>query len=119
MTEYGQQLPVKSRSIPKSPSVPAEELRRARFATLNSRAVSDAARRLVDNVVARVTTWEVDERKRKNKRRDKRAKAFRQVLEGFVGDLLFAWQASDGPWVYRAMHRRGYAEQEISGTDFA
>jgi hypothetical protein len=72
-----------------------EALRDADQASLTRRAVTDNSRALVDEVLRLIAAAEAGTRQRK---RVSRAGAFRQVVEGFLGDLL---AASGEGWVFR------------------
>jgi hypothetical protein len=69
-----------------------QQLNDAKYASLTSRPVSDAARTLIDRLVGRVEWDELEERRsRKNKRGEKARFALRRAIEGFIGDLLRAY----------------------------
>jgi hypothetical protein len=91
-----------------------EALCDAEYASLTSRAVTDNSRALVDDVLRLIT--EAETRKR---RRVSRAEAFRQAVEGFIGDLLGAiGRGGNAGWVYRAMGRRHFKDDVVSYRDF-
>ena len=72
-----------------------EALRDAEQTSLTRRAVTDDSRALVNEVLRLTAATEAETRKRQ---RGSRAGAFRQVVEGFLGDLL----ATKGEgWVFR------------------
>src|SRR5215467_10208277 len=66
----------------------AEALGNADYASLTRRAATDNSRALVDEVLRLITLTEAETHKRQ--RSVSRADAFRQAVEGFVGDLLAA-----------------------------
>jgi hypothetical protein len=86
----------------------ARALRDADYASLTRRAATDHSRSLVDEVLHRITATEAGTRKR---RRGSRAGAFRQVVEGFLGDLL---AASGEGWVYRLTGHRDFTKGDVS-----
>ena len=63
----------------------SEALGDAEYASLTSYAATDNSRALIDDVLRLITEAEPRERQRVS-----RAEAFRQAVEGFVGDLLGA-----------------------------
>ena len=65
-----------------------EQLSNARYASLTSRAVTDAARGIIDRLMEDLERREEYHKSRKNKRSKKAAFAVRRTMEGFVGDLL-------------------------------
>src|SRR5262249_27234999 len=71
----------------------AEALRNADYASLTRRAATANSRALVDEVLRLIGTVEARQRQRGS-----RAVAFKQTVEGFVGDLLAA--KGEG-WVHR------------------
>ena len=66
-----------------------QQLNDAKYASLTSRAVSDAARTLIDRLIKLVDGGA--EGSRKNKRSEKARFALSRAMEGFVGDLLRAY----------------------------
>jgi hypothetical protein len=96
----------------------ARQLSRARYATLNSRAISASARSLVDEVYDRIAKWERKSNKRKNKRQAT-SKRFRDSVAAFVADLVRARgdRVAKG-WVYRSMHAKNFSRQQVSYRNF-
>jgi hypothetical protein len=91
-----------------------EALGDAEYATLTSRAVTDNSGALVDDVLRLIT--EAEPRKR---RRVSRAEAFRQAVEGFLGDLLGAMgPGGNAAWVYRSTGRSHFTDGAVSYRDF-
>ena len=86
----------------------------AEYASLTSRAVTDNSRALIDDVLRLITEAETRKRQRVS-----RAEAFRQAVEGFLGDLLGASGCEgNGGWVYRRMGRGHFTDDLVSYRDF-
>jgi hypothetical protein len=94
----------------------AEALRSAEFATLTSRAVTDNARALVEQVYALIIAEEKRTKPRQRQRASKAA-AFKRGLGGFLGDLMRA-AGSGVPWVYRAVSQKHFTGDVVSYRDF-
>jgi hypothetical protein len=90
-----------------------EALRNADYASLTRRAVTDNSRALVDEMLRLIATVDPRERQRVS-----RAAAFKQAVEGFLGDLLAAGEG----WVYRptghgrATKRTGHSRSTNNGV---
>jgi hypothetical protein len=96
-----------------------EQLNNARYASLTSRAVTDAARRLIDGLIETVEMGEEYRKSRKNKRSEKARYALRRAMEGFVGDLLRAYaDEKSGGWVYRSLKANSFSGDQISYRHF-
>src|SRR5215470_18033633 len=92
----------------------SEALGDAEYASLTSYAATDNSRALIDDVLRLITEAEPRERQRVS-----RAEAFRQSVEGFVGDLLGAMGCEgNAGWVYRPMGRRHFKDNVVSYRDF-
>jgi hypothetical protein len=85
-------------------------LRNADHASLTRRAVTDNSRALVDEVLRPIAETEA----RKRQRGVNKAKAFRQIVEGFLGDLVAAGQG----WVYRATGHGRSTNDRVSPRNF-
>ena len=86
----------------------------AEYASLTSRAVTDNGRALVDDVLRLITEAETRKRQRVS-----RAEAFRQAVEGFIGDLLGAMgPGGKAGWVYRPTGRGHFKDDVVSYRDF-
>jgi hypothetical protein len=85
-----------------------EALRNADYASLTRRAATDDSRSLVDEVLQQITANEAETRKRQ---RGSRANACREVVEGFLGDLLAA--RGEG-WVYRTTSHGAFTKGDAS-----
>jgi hypothetical protein len=88
----------------------AEALRNAEYASLTRRAATDDSRALVADVVRMVIEAETRKRQRVGK-----ADAFKQAVEGFLGDLLAA--TGEG-WISRATGRSHFTDAVVSYRDF-
>jgi hypothetical protein len=96
-----------------------QQLNDAKYASLTSRAVSDAARKLIDWLMRSVDVREEDEGSRKKKRSEKARFALRRVMEGFVGDLLRAYpDRGSGGWLYRSRKANSFSGGEVSYRNF-
>jgi hypothetical protein len=80
----------------------------AEYASLARRAATDDSRSLVDEVLRLITVSEAETRKRQ---RGSRTAAFRQVVEGFLGDLLAA--RGEG-WVYKSTGHSTFTKGDVS-----
>jgi hypothetical protein len=96
-----------------------QQLRDARYATLDSRAVSDKAKQLVDCLVDKIAKWELRYGRRQRQRRSG-ADKLRAAVTGFLGDLLLARKSSDKAkgWVYRSMQAQGFTGKRVSHRTF-
>src|SRR5215813_13779033 len=90
----------------------AEALRNADYASLTRRAATDNSRALVDEVLRLITATEAEARKRQ---RVSTVDAFRQAVEGFLGDLLAA--TGEG-WIYRPTGRSSFTDAAVSYRAF-
>ena len=97
-----------------------QQLRDARYATLDSRAVSDKAKQLVDHLTDKIAKWEIRYGRRQRKRRSG-ADKLRAAVTGFLGDLLLARKSSDKAkgWVYRSMQAQSFTGKRVSHRTFA
>ena len=97
-----------------------EQLRDARYATLDCRAVSDNANKLVDRLTNEITKWEVRYGRRRRGRRSG-AEKLRAAVTGLLGDLLLARKSGDkaNGWVYRSMQAQGFTGKRVSYRTFA
>jgi hypothetical protein len=93
-----------------------QELRDARYAALDSKAVTDAARKLVDTLCDQIATTELRLGKRQHKRM-KKAAQLRMAVEGFMADLLRA-QASGNGFVYRSLRPASFTGEPVSHKTF-
>jgi hypothetical protein len=91
----------------------AQALRDADYAPLTRQAATDSSNALVDEVLRLITATEAETRKRK---RGSRAGAFRQVVEGFLGDLLVA--RGEGR-VCLPTGRNNFTSKDVSYRHFA
>ena len=108
--------------IPKRPTKGqqrlARQLDRAVFATLGSRATSEEARALVNEVLARVVAWEQKSGKRTNKR-GKTRERLRDAVEAFTGDLLRArGEPLNHGWVYRSRQAKSFSGERVGYRQF-
>ena len=96
------------------------QLRDARYATLDSRAVSDKANQLVDRLTGEIANWEIRYGRRKRHRR-RGADKLRAAVTGFLGDVLLARKtgAEASGWVYRSMQAQGFTGKRVSHRTFA
>jgi hypothetical protein len=97
-----------------------EQLRDARYATLDSRAVSDNANKLVDCLTDEIIKWEIRYGRRRRGRRSG-AEKLRAAVTGLLGDLLLARKPGDkaNGWVYRSMQAQGFTGKRVSYRTFA
>jgi hypothetical protein len=94
-----------------------QQLNDAKYASLTSRAVSDAARTLIDRLIKLVDGGA--EGSRKNKRSEKARFALSRAMEGFVGDLLRAYaDKKSGGWVYRSRKANSFSGGDVSYRNF-
>jgi hypothetical protein len=90
------------------------------YATLNSRAASDAARSLTERVYSDVLSWESQENRRTYKRDKVRAGSLKEALERFVGDLLRAHVDPECTGkLYRSLDKSRFTGDVISYRNFA
>jgi hypothetical protein len=82
----------------------------AEYAPLTRRAATDNSGALVDEVLHLITGTETRKRQRRS-----RTDAFRQTVEGFLGDLL----AARGGWFYRPTGRDHFTDGVVSYRNFA
>jgi hypothetical protein len=94
----------------------ARQLNLATHAPLNSRAISDAARCLIDDLHVEISKWQQKSSGRKYKRRATATK-FVGAVEAFLADLLRARAYGNG-WVYRSLHAQGFTGQRVSYRHF-
>jgi hypothetical protein len=94
----------------------ASELRDATYAALDSKAVSEDARKLVDTLCEQITATELRLGRRRH-RRLKKAAQLRTAVAGFVADLLRA-QASGNGLVYRALRPENFTGEAVSYKTF-
>lgn len=97
-----------------------DQLRNARFAALECRAVSDNANQLVDHLTDHIAKWEIRYGQRKRRRRAGTEK-LRTAMTGLLGDLLLARRPEDkaNGWVYRSMQAQGFTGKRVSHRTFA
>ena len=97
-----------------------KQLRDARYATLDSRAVSDKGNQLVDHLTDEIAKWEIRYGRRKRFRRSG-ADKLRAAVTGFLGDLLLARKpnAKANGWVYRSMQAQSFTGKRVSHRTFA
>ena len=96
-----------------------EQLSNARYASLTSRAVTDAARGIIDRLMEDLERREEYRKSRKNKRSKKAAFAVRRTMEGFVGDLLRARRdVNCWGWVYRSLKANSFSGESVSYRNF-
>src|SRR6266436_6247692 len=98
-------------------------LRNAEFASLTSRAVTDAARKLTDELFLRLVDVDAKLHPRKRQRGKTGAFNLRQGVEAFLGDLLRAEvnkerSGADG-WVYRSVSPKSFTDGAVSSRNFA
>ena len=91
---------------------------KANFLSLGSRAVSSAARSLVDELDRRVSAWEAKTNKKTYGRRGKMAAKFRNALERLSGDLLRAAGDDETPWLFRSKKKDSFTGDVVTATDF-
>jgi hypothetical protein len=117
---HQQQTPIAQPAGADTPDeTPSWVLSAAHMVVCSSRAATQEARSLVDEIYRIVTRHELDDG-RKYARRGTRARTFRRTLEGFVGDLLRGQlnKMSQG-WVYRSMRMQSFTDDEnVSYKDF-
>jgi hypothetical protein len=92
------------------------ELRNATYAALDSKGVTEDARKLVATLCDQITTTELRLGRRKH-RRVKKAAQLRTAVEGFVADLLRA-QASGNGLVYRPLRPESFTGEAVSYRTF-
>src|SRR5262249_4751372 len=97
-----------------------EQLRDARYATLDCRAVSDNANKLVDRLTDEITKWEIRYGRRRRGRRSGAGK-LRAAVTGLLGDLQLARKSGGkaNGWVYRSMQAQGFTGKRVSYRTFA
>jgi hypothetical protein len=96
-----------------------DQLNNARYASLTSRAVTDAARGVIDRLIEFLEGREEYRKLRKNKRSEKARFDVRRAMEGFVGDLLRAQQDEEsGGWVYRSLKINSFSGEAVSYRNF-
>jgi hypothetical protein len=96
-----------------------EQLNNARYASLTSRAVTDAARGVVDRLIEHIEGGEEYRKSRKYKRSQKARYALRRAMEGFVGDLLRAYEdEKSGGWIYRSKKSGSFSGDGVSYRNF-
>jgi hypothetical protein len=96
-----------------------DQLNNARYASLTSRAVTDAARGIIDGLIEFLEGREEHRKSRKNKRSEKARFDLRRAMEGFVGDLLRAQQDEEsGGWVYRSLKINSFSGEAVSYRNF-
>lgn len=95
------------------------QLSNASYASLTSRAVTDAARGIVDSLVSFVEGGEEYRKSRKYKRGEHARHALRRTMEGLVGDLLRSYrdEKSRG-WVYRSRKSGSFSGDDVSYRNF-
>jgi hypothetical protein len=89
----------------------------AEYLSLASRAVSEAARSLVELVYADVTAWELKHGKRSYKRGVSAASQFSLAIERIIGDLLRA-HGTGNAWLYRSRKSESFTGDVVSYRDF-
>ena len=95
------------------------QLHNARYASLTSRAVTDAAKGIVDRLIELVGAREEYRKSRKNKRSAKARRALWRAMEGFVGDLLRAQRdKKSSGWVYRSLKANSFTRENVSYRNF-
>ena len=95
------------------------QLQNARYASLTSRAVTDAAKGIVDRLIEFVEGGEEYHKSRKNKRSAKARSALWRAMGGFVGDLLRAQRdEKSGGWVYRSLKANNFSGGNVSYRQF-
>ena len=96
-----------------------QQLNEAKYASLTSRAISDAARKLIDRLTRRIEWEESEKRGRKTKRGEKARFTFRRTVEGIIGDLLRAYSdKKSGGWVFRSRKANSFSGSEVSYRNF-
>jgi len=94
----------------------ASELRNATYAALDSKAVSEDARKLVDTLCEQITATELRQGRRQRKRL-KKAAQLRMDVAGFVADLLRA-HAYGNALVYRQLRPGSFTGEAVSYRTF-
>src|SRR5215831_10922872 len=86
----------------------ATAIRDAEYASLTRHATTGNSRALVDEVLRLIAASEAETRKRQ---RGSRADAFKQAVEGFLGDLL---AATGQGWIYRPTGHSSFTAGDLS-----
>jgi hypothetical protein len=96
-----------------------EQLSNARYASLSSRAATDAAHGIVDSLISFVEGGEEYRKSRKYERGEKARFALRRTMEGLVGDLLRSYRdVKSGGWVYRSRKSGSFSGGDVSYRNF-
>lgn len=89
------------------------------YASLLSRATSDAAQKLVADMYVRVTTWERTEGNRKYARGPEAAVSLRSTIERFIGDLLSVRaDVESAGRIWRPLKTTAFNDDVVSYRDF-
>ena len=95
------------------------QLNNASYASLTSRAITDTAHGIVDRLIECVEGMEEYRKSRRNKRSEKSKRDLRRAFEGFVGDLLRAYNDPlCGGWVYRSLKPASFTGEAVSYRTF-
>jgi hypothetical protein len=95
----------------------ATELRDATYAALDSKAVTEDARKLVDTLCDQITASELRLGKRQHKRGVRKGEQLRTAVGGFVADLLRAHAHGNG-LVYRSKRPGSFTGESVSYRTF-
>lgn len=96
----------------------AHSLRVAPMATLDAKARSESAKRLVARLGDDLTNWEIAFAKRKNERKG-RLEKIKAAIGAFVADLLSARNHPEANgWTWRSLSKGGFTGQSVSFRDF-
>src|SRR5262245_62147445 len=90
----------------------ASELRDATYASLDSKAITDEARKFVSTLCDQITETELRLGKRQHQR-VKKAAQLRTAVEGFVADLMRAHAYGNG-LVYRPLRPGSFTGEAVS-----
>jgi hypothetical protein len=95
------------------------QLNNASYASLTSRAITDTAHGIVDRLIEYVEGREEYRKSRRNRRSEKSKRDLRRAFEGFVGDLLRAYNDPlSGGWVYRSLKPASFTGEAVSYRTF-
>lgn len=108
-----------SRSFRAVPEPPQREPG-AIYATLNSEALTEAAKAFTSGLIDGLQVHEQKTGSRTNKRHGQKLLEFQKTVEAFVGDLLIAAgnDAARG-WLYRSMKRDSFTGEHVSFRSFS
>jgi hypothetical protein len=106
-----------------TPSNPQERDRgdysKARFMALHSRPVSVEAQALVEEVTARIESWEQGAGTRRYQRRGEKRAQFRRAIGLVLGDLALAADKDADRWTYRPLARGEFTNAPVSFRQFS